>query len=194
MGLSRVVYHSSLVKRLGDGVLDFFSGGIRQLTNLHSHIHEGKAFGYIQTIAVLANNGYLNFEIITPSEEPVHLKDVGLWISEGPVTWDILEVPTLTTGVTPIVPKNLNRELLDGAVITSGVVMKSNPTSISGGTSIYGNALQFGINGQGAQSNETIVQNQVERVLRQGEITYLARLQNLSGGNISTSVSLVWYE
>lgn len=174
--------------------IDQRSGAKIQLTNLHAHTHRGKTFSYNQSIAVIANSGYLYFEMITPSSDDIDLKNMYLWISEGPVLVDFLESPTLTTGVTAVTPCNRNRNLLSGAVIASGVTIKTNPTGISGGTSIIGDALRFGINGQGSQSRESSAQSQEEYVLRAGNITYLISLQNISGGNISASVNIIWYE
>lgn len=194
MGLSDTVYHDSKTIRIGDVIADFYSGGIRMITNLHSHIHEGKAFSYMQTIVSLANNGYMYFEFTTPEDDDMHLKQINIWGSEGPITIDIIERPTLTTGTTAKIPINLNRTRVDGSPLASGAVLKTNPTSISGGTSILGDPFRIGVNGIGVQGNAFQAGTEVERVLEKGENIYLLRAQNVSGGAIDLSINPVWYE
>ena len=175
--------------------VDQSTGALISLDSFHSHIHRGKAFRYIQTIAALADNGFLYYEII-PLLNDMHLKEMRLWVSEGPVIVDLLKGVTLTTGGAALVGRNLNDTDYEdtGAPIVSGVTLKSNPTGISGGVSMFGDPLRFGISGVGVQSNESYISSQVETVMAAGKGPYLLRLQNLSGGAIDVSAGLYWYE
>ncbi len=192
-GISGVTYYSNKKgQKLGQMILDFFSGCLRVITNLHAHTHEGKAFHIDKIVTGLADDAHFYIEMITPDDEDIHLKETKIWISEGPVHVKLLEDPTLTTGVTPIVPINRNRKRIDGSVLSSGVVAKDNPTGVSGGTIIR--QKRFGTAGLGSQTNESTSESQAEIVLEQGERTYLIDIQNLSGGNIDISAEAIWYE
>ena len=175
---------------------DQLSGAQIAMNPLHSHIHRGKAFRYIQAIAVLANDGFMYFEITPSLTKNVHLKDIGLWISEGPVLIDLLKnLTTFTTGSTAIVGKNLNDNNYGdtGLPIPSEAVMKSDPT-FTGGDSMFGDAFRFGVNGLGAQVNESFISDEIETLLAAGKGPYILTIQNKSGGNINVSGRLIWYE
>lgn len=190
--LSGITYYSKKKGlRIGQSILDYFSGCLLFITNLHHHIHEGKAF-VIDLIATgIANNAYLDLELITPPNEFIHVKNFHIWISEGPIVYQFLESPTITTGITPIIPANLNRTRKNGSVIESSVIAKINPTGISGGNIIR--TRRFGVNGQGSQSSESKGETQIENVLNH-DTTYVLRIQNVSGQVIDISTELVWYE
>lgn len=191
-GLTGTDYGNQANRVLPNTKADGTTGSTRQITELHSHIHEGLAFEIYKSVINLANNAHTYFEIKTPPEETIHLKNVSFWISEGPILIKFIEAPTLTTGATPFVPVNLNRNLKDGAVILSGAVVKINPTGISGGIEIK--SRRWGVAGLGAQTNESFISSQIERVLRFPEITYLIDIQNLSGDVIDFYMDAVWYE
>lgn len=174
--------------------IDQESGSQIVLSPLHAHVHRGTAFSYTQSIASLADDGFLYFEMITPLNDNLHLKDMGIWISEGPISIDIIERPTLTTGTTAVIPKNMNRTRVNGVPLKSGTILKTNPTGISAGESIIGDPVLFGVAGLGAQTSPGNIGTQNERVLEKGENTYLLAIQNLSGETITITSNIVWYE
>ena len=191
MGYSGVNYKSKAGSKIDQHVVDVLSGCLTTITNLHRHVHEGKAFEIYKVVTGLANNAHTYIELKTPLTDLIHLKNTSFWISEGPVLLKIIEAPTLTTGTTPFVPVNLNRRLKDGSVIASGAVVKVDPTGISGGTEIK--AFRFGVSGVGSQESESVVRNEIERLLRE-DTTYLLDLQNLSGSAIDLTMSMIYYE
>ncbi len=79
----------------------------------------------------LASGGVANIQIKTNNKSCVIL-DYEIGTTAQPVTAVAIESPTVTDGTTPIVSYNMNRQSLK----TADTTFFSNPTSISGGTTI----------------------------------------------------------
>lgn len=168
-----------------DAFLERVTGGVRVIDTDHSAIHNGEAYIVNRNSENVADAGSLVFEIITPANLYVHMRLASVWPSAGLARFESIEAPTLTTGTTAVIPVALNRN--DGA---SAVIIKSDPTGISGGTTLRN--VMFGGGGPGTGSGGGLGFG-AEFVLKPST-TYLARLTNLSGGLADMTLGLFWYE
>lgn len=71
-------------------------------------------------------------QIVTPATGFIYLDQIQLRTDNGNVTADFNETVTYTNGVTPLTAFNLNRSSANTTTLT----LASNPTVISGGTSL----------------------------------------------------------
>lgn len=157
--------------------------------------HEANHLGWGYSASVfaegVADNGYVQLEFKTPATlaaGAVHLKSYRGWAEGGLATLEIIEAPTLTTGNTAFVPKNRRRT---GTPPTSGCTLKTDPTSISAGTTIEG-PIACGGGGAGGGAGGNVTQDQ-ELVLNENT-TYLIRVQNLAGSAKALGLWIFWYE
>ena len=169
---------------------DQLTGAIVVLDSDHNYVHSGLGYSAATFTETVADDGYVYLEIKTPnvSNRYVHLKKWIGWTEGGVATIEIVESPTLTTGATAIVPQNRKRT---GTPATSAVLVKSNPTSISGGTVIDGPTIFGGggvLSGSGGNADGNI-----ELVLGVNK-TYLVRVKNLAGAAKALGIWVFWYE
>lgn len=172
--------------------VDQSSGAQIQLSNLHAHTHRGKSFKCGQVSVALANNAFQYYEITPSINDNMHLKGVELHINDGPVRLKLIENPILTTGVTSLPLINKNRTPFPIVPIVSGVTIKSNPTSISGGTELEDFLL--GSSGAGSKEIGISFSRDDEYVFPKGGNVYLITIQNVNGSAINLTSRLVWYE
>jgi len=157
----------------------------------HEFIHLG--MGYVASVFAegVADDAAVMIEFKTPATEAlgvVHLKEYKPWGSGGVNKLEIIEAPTLTTGNAAITPANRNRV---GTPADSAATLKSNPTSISAGTTIEGPmAFGGGGSGRGAGGNSTSDQE----IVLKPNTTYLIKATNLSGGAAALGIWIFWYE
>lgn len=175
------------VKDVG-GVLDRESIANRIINSTHAMCHLGKLFIITQRNAALANNAYIYNEIRVPTGYELHLKELQSWVDTGPFALDLIEAPTLTTGVTSLTPVCTKRSS-DEVIHT---VFKSNPTSISGGTTLKSTYFG-GVSGLAGTSEHGITLEETEFILKENTV-YLLQAQNLSGGAAFISTTLEFYE
>lgn len=174
--------------RIGEHVLEKDTGAVRTITNEHSLIHIGYLFSLSSFDEAIADDGTMLVELITPADHEIHLKEAFAWTEGALAKAELIEAPTLTTGVTPVTPVNRKRI---PPLVASSVVAKSNPTGISGGTALE--TVLFGGGGVGAASNsgQQILVLEWELKL---STTYLVRFTNLAGATKAGSMELFWYE
>lgn len=108
-------------------------------------------------------------------------------LADGLCIFTAVEAPTLTTGNTAFTPVNLSRV---GTPPASTSILKTNPTSISGGTTLRSYYVSGGTGGTARGGSDD---KDIEIVLKPST-TYLFRLQNVSGQNRAMSLWLFWYE
>jgi len=155
----------------------------------HMQVHDGVAYAAWNYAEGIADNGSLALELITGSDCWVHMKRFEAFADRTPWLLEIIEAPTVTTGVTPFVPINRLRPSSN----TAESVVKTNPTGISGGTVV--DAYFFGGgNGNGGRNAGTGRDTSLEIVLKQ-DTTYIFRITNLSGDvALGASLWVYFYE
>jgi len=158
------------------------TGAMRVIASDHANIHNGEGYNAWSYAEGVADNGYTQLEFKTGSSRYVHLKSV-MAFAEGLGLLEVLKAPTLTTGSTAFVPQNLN----DNDSSVSESVLKSNSTSVSGGTLKRSYLIGAGKENGGPTNLDT------ELVLAR-DTTYLIRVQNLGGAAKALSLWLFWYE
>ena len=160
--------------------------GTPTITTDHANIHAGEGFSVSNYAEGVADDGYLYLEFKTPTSSYVHMKVMNA-LADGLARFDVVEAPTLTTGSNAVTGSNLRRV---PPIATCGCTIKTNPTSISGGTVIrsyyIGGGTGWNANGGGNNVDTEIVLAQ--------NTTYLFRIQNLAGGVKALSLWLFWYD
>lgn len=127
-------------RRFGDGLLDPESGGMPAITIEHAAIHDGLGFWMWQEDTDFDVATPILFDILTPSVTHVHLKTVEVYHSATSALLEIIEAPTITPGTTPVDIYNLNRNSDE----VSGMSVFSDPSGISGGTTLFSATLVTG--------------------------------------------------
>lgn len=171
-----------------DAALEEVTAGNRTISTDHSSIHSGEGFNASIYGEAVADDGFVQMEFRTSSSANsyVHMKLMSA-MSEGLSLFTAVEAPTLTTGATAVTPQNLRRV---DTPPTSVSVLKSNPTSISGGTIIRAYYIGAGGTGTGAGGMND---KDIELVLKPDTV-YLFRVQNIAGAAKALSLWLFWYE
>lgn len=166
------------------------TGGLPVINTDHEAIHLGWGYSASHYAEAVADDAAILLEFTTPaaSASYVHLKAYRPWCEGGLAKFEIIEAPTLTTGSTAITPRNRRRT---GTAPTSGVTVKSDPTSISAGTTIEG-PTAFGGGGAGGGAGGNYVNDQ--ELLLKPATTYLFRITNLAGAAKALGLWLFWYE
>jgi hypothetical protein len=123
-----------------DGHLDAESGGMPAISLEHAAIHDGFGFWLWQEDTDFDIAGPLLFNIITPAIPHVHLKTVEVYHSATSALLEIIEAPTITDGSAAVPIYNLNRNSDEA----SGVTVYSDPSGISGGTTLLSATLLTG--------------------------------------------------
>lgn len=174
---------------LGQGVKETVTGGNMTISSDHAAIHAGYGFSANVRNTSVADASTLLLEFKTPasSDTVVHMKSWEAWGEGGKNTFELLEAPTLTTGSTAITPVSRRRI---GVPPTSACTLKSDPTSISAGTSLEATLFGGGGAGPGGGGNRSA---DLEFVLKPNT-TYLFRLTNNSGAAKGLSLWVFWYE
>lgn len=168
---------------------DQFTGGIVVTEDAHNFVHAGIAYSASTFTEAVADDGYIYLELITPNTASryVHLKKWEGWTEGGVATIEVIESPTITTGVTAITPQNRKRS---GTVASTAVLVKTNPTGISAGTVIDSKIFGGGGAGGGTGGN---TDGNIEIILGVNK-TYLLRVRNLAGSAKALGLWAFWYE
>jgi len=153
------------------------------ISNEHNMIHGGKYFTAQVANAALGAAASLLIEMIVPANVEAHLKRFSYYNGDDG-EFEFIEAPTITTGASVLTAYNRNRE----SIKASGIVLKSNPTGISGGT-LLENMFFKGTN----QTPSILIDRDVEWVLKQGT-TYLLRLTNDGAAAEQALLKASWYE
>jgi hypothetical protein len=149
----------------------------------HARCHSGEMFKAGVNSASLGAASFLYLELIIPTDRQVHLKPVVLYNSLA-ATYDIIEAPTITDGNSAVA--KLNR--LRSSIKASGLVIWSNPTAISAGTTL--DIVNF--TGELVSPDGTLFSD-MEWVLK-ANTKYVLRLQNNGGGASTAFMRINWYE
>lgn len=149
----------------------------------HNRIHGGKFFTAQVANAALGTGALLYIEIIIPEEVEMHLKSVSFYNGDDG-HFELVEAPTLTTGATPLIPFNRNRN----SIKNSNLVLKSNPTGISAGV-VLEEMFFKGVN----QAPGVLITTDLEWILKEDTL-YLLRLTNDGAGSEQALLKANWYE
>ena len=161
----------------------FGKRAIPVISNELNHVHGGLYFTASVVNAALGASALLYIEMIIPANIEAHLKSFSFYNGDDG-HFEFVEAPTLTTGATPLTAYNRNRR----SVKTSGIVLKSNPTGISGG--IVLDPMYFkGTN----QTPGVLIRSDIEWVLKPAT-TYLLRLTNDGVGAEQALLKAGWCE
>lgn len=108
--------------------------GVPQVISVTEHqIHTGNTYVVTQKYAAVAAGASVYLELKTPNTATiVNLKEISAFSTKATGAVSLIEAPTVTTGATAVTPVNLNRQSAN----TAASVVKSNPTGISGGTTL----------------------------------------------------------
>jgi len=156
------------------------------MNDAHASVHNGIAFSAWNYGAITTGNS-LYLELKTPSDYFIHLKKVELWATGAPILFNLIEAPTLTTGVTSFTPQKRNRN----GLYSASLAIKTNPTTISGGTII--DAYEFGGGGIGSSAMASTRSTDDEIILKK-DTTYLVKCTNNAATTVNISAWVYWYE
>lgn len=151
----------------------------------HVELNSGDMYSVFQNNAALASNGIIYFELIVPATHEADLEGFEIFCTDLYTEVTVIEAPTLTTGVTALTPMNLKRKSAN----TAKVGYKSNPTSISGGTT-----LETFFTGGGTGTGQTKIGGTTHTQLGwllKPSTTYLIRATNKSANAIIISIALL---
>jgi hypothetical protein len=157
-----LIFMGSNKTLLGRSVVDSTGKTVVTSTNLHAHIHAGKAYRSRISNASVANDGHLYAEVIIPEGVWMHLKNLILYSSGDEMDINITENPdAITDGTTPAVIRNFNRspKYNDDP---KGIQIFSDPSGMSGGTELDDYQLGGGVGagdaiGSGSLQNEWLL-------------------------------------
>jgi hypothetical protein len=171
--------------------LERVTGAVPVINSDHEAVHLGWGYAASVYAEAVADDGLIYIEFKTPVKESgtVHLKAYRTWTEGGLASFTITEAPVLTTGSTTLTPHNRLRTSV--APQKSRSILKSDPTSISGGTAIEG-PFAFGGGGVGTGAGGGISSDQ-ELVLGHST-TYLLAVKNLAGAAKALGLWIFWYE
>jgi hypothetical protein len=158
------------------------------MSNEHAQIHSSNAWEFSLLEENVAQNGTLLVQIDVGDVE-VHLKEMSIWGDAARAKFEFIEAPTLTTGTTGIDTPNMNRA--HGAAAPVGVTMFSDPTGISGGTTLLSRFFGGGA-GIGQTAFPGAEENDREWVLNENT-TYLLRVTNLEANPRNFSADGFFY-
>ena len=161
----------------------FGQEAIPTVSEEQNNIHGEHFFTASVVNAALGASALLYIEIIVPENIEMHLKQVSFYNGDDGY-YELLEAPTITTGATPLLSFNRWRP----STKLSNILLKSNPTGISGGTILE--PMHFkGTN----QAPGTLITSDWEWVLKSGT-TYLLSLTNNGSGSEQALLKASWYE
>ncbi len=152
----------------------------------HAAIHDGVAYSAALVFDLVAA-GVSYMEMVTPVTGYVHFRPETIETSGPLILAQLIEAPTLTTGSTAVVP--LNRRRL-GTPNVSSLVLKSDPTAVSGGA-IIDQTLVGGTSGKSAGGGSA--SNNAEWVLKQDTV-YAVKVTNSGTETATINIKAVWYE
>jgi hypothetical protein len=131
----------------------------------------------------IAQSATTPFQFITGSYDCIVIS-YGLTSGTQPIQMTVREAPTVTDGTSAVTPLHLNRNYSSGSSITG----YSNPTSISGGTTILTSLIPSGGNKSGG-----VVGNAVIWTMKKNS-DYTVQLANLGNNDTLYQFSWVWLE
>lgn len=158
-------------------------GFIPTIASENNLINGGRMFSAQVANAALGASAVLLIEMIIPDEFDLILKSV-IFYNGDDGQYELIEAPTLTTGATPLASYNRNRN----SIKASGIVLKSNPTGISGGTNL--DNVFFKATNQFPGIPYVANLNWVLKMAT----TYLLRLTNLGAGAEQALLKTNWAE
>lgn len=150
-------------------------------------INAGDCYVLTNRYLAVANTTAVALEIKTPANMDVHLEIYCGFLDAGIGTIELIEAPSLTTGVTSSVPKNRNRQ----SAKASACVCKIDPTAIAGGTTLE--TYNFGGSGGQGSVFSTGITPVFKYVLARNT-TYILRVTNNSGAATNISLFTAWVE
>jgi hypothetical protein len=176
-------------KRVGDSQVDPITGCLRQMSNEHAQIHYSNAWEFSLLEETVAQNGTLLVEIRLADAE-IHLKEMAVWGDAARAKFEFIEAPTIgTPGTTAIATPNMNRAGAKPA--PAGVLLFSDPASISGGTVLLSRFFGGGA-GIGQTAFPGAEENDREWILAPNT-TYLLRVTNLEANARNFSADGFFY-
>lgn len=141
----------------------------------------GKTHSLTSTVSVASGaSGYV--QVKTGSASCVIL-DWGVSTLTEPFRVEAIESPTLTNGTVELPSYKLNRQETDSVVTT----FYSNPTNISGGTTIFVDTIGEGKHGGGGNGNDHVW------VLKKNT-SYLWKITNLGNATSSATTTIFFAE
>lgn len=131
----------------------------------------------------VASPGTAYFQIKTDSRDVVILH-YDLITDQQPVRFKAIEAPTVTDGTVAVPARNVNRNSL----ITATVLLYSNPTSISGGTTLVDWVVPSGANKTGGSITSADVWT------LKGSTSYIVSVENTGNNTTNATFTMTWLE
>jgi len=167
------------------------TGATRVIDTDHSMIHEGCWYTAFRETTTIANSTPLYFEMITPDSFEVHLKDINIFAVGVPWVITILEAPACTTGAIQAYARNRNRADYSTDSL-SGVVLKKNPTGVTGGTVV---TSFYAGGGTGVVGTKSSASSKIGLELElKKSTTYIIKMLNSTGSANAISAVFDWYQ
>jgi hypothetical protein len=123
------------------------------------------------------------FQIITGAREAL-LFQWGLIAATQSCRFKALEAPTVTDGTTAITPQRINRD----TNIATTLTLYSNPSSISGGTTLVDVVLPSGGNKTGGGATDSVFWTMKPNT------DYVASIENLGNSETICTFEMSWIE
>lgn len=138
---------------------------------------------HISQYFTVASSTTVYFQIITGAREAL-LFQWGLVAATQSCRFTALEAPTVTDGTTAITPQRINRDTSGTTTLT----LYSNPTSISGGTTLVDAVIPSGGNKTGGGASESVYWTM------KPSTDYVASVQNLGNSDTICTFEMSWIE
>lgn len=164
------------------------TGGLPVINTEHEAIHAGIAFVVDTWNETVADDATILLEMRTPAEKYIHVKKVDVYAEGGLAKLEIIEKPVVATGNTAKLARNRLRTPGAPAATT---IFKTDPTSISGGTTIEG---PWPLGGGGTGSGVGSASGKDDEFVPDRSAVYLFRVTNLAGAAKALGLRIFFYE
>lgn len=169
--------------------MDAFAHALTTIDEPHRMVHDGFSFHATSRVVSLANAASHNILLAVPAGSFPHLRAMLVSLSDSPVDIESFEGTTTSADGTVITPFNRNRNSTN----TPGVVLTHTPTISADGTQIHDRFVPDA-GGQGSNDVGVVTPNLGEEWILAPSTKYLIRVTNNSGGAITISYEVLWYE
>lgn len=167
---------------------DQYAHALTTIDETHRMIHDGFSY-HCTSRTTVANGGDLDILLVNPAGSFPHMNGILFSLSDSPC--DIKTYSGATTSAAGVVVTRWNRNL--NSSNESKLIASTGPTITDLGTQIHDRFVPDA-GGQGSKDVGLVTPNFGEEWILVPETEYIVRLTNNSGGSITVSMEMLWYE
>jgi len=168
---------------------DGYTHAVTTITSDHRQVHDGMVFHITNRVASLANAGEHDILVDVPAFTYPHIRAAIFSLSDSPCDIEAYEGTTTSADGSALTALNRNRN----STKTSSTTFYTGPTITGAGTQIHDRYVPDA-GGQGSNQIGVITPTFGEEWILKPSTKYLLRLTNNSGGAITLSYEIIWYE